>query len=869
MTTSSKSPSHSSSPDPNTDSSVYIQPDIRRGRISVQLDCPSNDPVPVSIPELDISESLSSGSNILSIAEFTSWSLEMPHLYALTAGEHPAVQFGMREFSLKEKRFFFNNRPLYIKGLDCTVLRHTEALSNAQYDAMTTFLNEVKSMGFNLIRIAVTGICSDLLSIADTIGLLVEVVLSTPDDIATIPSLRNHPSLVMWNALAMPDIDTQKLTLADPSRLYLYTNPHNATPQCIRPYRDDHERIELHTLAHRAPVDRLSRSYCEHLGSPSCLSFVSTLEAGSMDPSPDFAERTDTALQSRDLTRVVADAQSLNEQIRSLRNASLVTRLDALRANPAIAGYCISLYNTTTPTPPKLSETLMEMSSLKSIGVAQAAVRPLIHMQQHNLTPRQETPIHVHFLNETKLEGRADLSLQVVGPTNQVLWKKKRGIHLPKSGKLLWEGSIAASGSPGLHRFIVRVIQNMKRIAESTVEFYVYPEAKPWEGTINVLDPHKRWTPILAERVAHIEYTAPIHIIPPLATSIRAYPDNELAHIMGQVQAGAVALIFQPPADWNDYARILDAALTATPSPCNTAFPAHAHYAKMHPVFDALPARSIMGTTYADLLPTSTFIETSDEDICGTYCASPTDDEDPQWSTDILVLPYGSGRLVFTTLPILEQLETNPVANHLLLNLLKHFSRRSIPSKKGTIQVNHTSVEWLRRERQENTQHWALIGMFPHDPTKSKGECFPPENTIDLEATYPGWYRAVSWKSHCPTSRDQYLVNLDHALGLDAQHDASTDYGVAYAYAEIIGDTRGEMRLVPQSSVPMEVYLNGALVHSPESEEEHAEVYLKLGKNTLLLKFYKQPGAFNFRLNIEEKGTPIRYRWWKPSNLSL
>ena len=217
-------------------------------------------------------------------------------------------------------------------------------------------------------------------------------------------------------------------------------------------------------------------------------------------------------------------------------------------------------------------------------------------------------------------------------------------------------------------------------------------------------------------------------------------------------------------------------------------------------------------------------------------------------------------------MPILEQLGRNPIADHLFTNLLKHFSRRSIPSKDATIQVHHASVEWLRHERQECTQNWALIGMFPHDPEASKPEVYPPEDGIDLTATYPGWYRAVNWKIHYPTSRNHYTIDLDDALGLDTQNEASSDYGIAYAYTEVIGDTRGEMRMIPECSVPIEIFLNGSLVYSSDSNENRPQVYLKLGKNTLLVKFRKQPGPFNFRLNFEEMTTPIRYRWWKPAN---
>ena len=865
MTTPSKS--HNSSPsDSSTDSAVYIQPDIRRSRITVQLDSTIGTPISVSIPELDVSSEIDEKNNTVALDEFTPWSLETPQRYTLSADSIPTTLFGMREFTIKENRFFFNNRPLYIKGLDCTSLQHNAKLAETHLNALKAFLGELKTMGFNLIRITLSGMSGDLLNCADELGLLVEVALTKKSELDLLPELRNHPSLVIWNTLALDDLDREHAVNQDPSRLFFFSGDADNLPSYIRPFRTEAETLEVHTLAQTSPNDRLSRSYCEHLGSPSRFSYIHTLQAGAMDSDADFAASTDADLKARDLNRIVDSAQGLSEELRILRNATLISQLDGLRVNGNIAGYCICPFAPAQR--PTLSEAIAELASLHSIKVAQDAVRPLVHIQQHNLVPRQETPVRVHLLNESKLEGRADLSLQVVGPTNQVLWKKKRGVRLPKSGKLLWEGSIAASGSPGLHRFVVRVMQNMKRVAESSIDFYVYPEAQQWDGTINLLDPHKRWTSLCTERVVNLEYTAPIHVIPPIANTIRAYPDNELAHIMGQVKSGAVAIVFQPPKDWNDYANIIDTNLAATPAACNSAFTVQAHYAKTHPVFDGLPARCIMNATYGDVLPASTFVESSDEDISGTFCASPAKGDQLQWGNDILVVPHGDGRLVFTNMPIFDQLGINPVADLLFTNLLKHFSRRSFPSKDGSIQVNHTSVEWLRQERQEATQSWALIGMFPHDPEAPKAEVYPPEDEIDRNATYPGWYRALTWQPHHPTARDKYLVDMDEALGLNTQQGSSSDYGIAYAYAEIIGDSRGEMRMVPESSHPVEIYLNGTLVFGPESEESHPKIYLKLGKNTLLLKFRKQPGPFNFRLNLEEMSTPIRYRWWKAATQS-
>ena len=202
---------------------------------------------------------------------------------------------------------------------------------------------------------------------------------------------------------------------------------------------------------------------------------------------------------------------------------------------------------------------------------------------------------------------------------------------------------------------------------------------------------------------------------------------------------------------------------------------------------------------------------------------------------NILVKKYGSGRVVFISLPIMGQLGQDPVADHLFVNLIKHFVRRSVPSQEGSFAVHQRSVEWIRQQRQDFTQNWAILGMFPYTADTAKPPTYPPEESIDLDATYPGWYRALSWKSWFAIKKD----------------------------GEVIGETRGEMRLVLDRNTRMEVYMNASLVYSSESEDDDPSVYMKLGKNTVLVKLYKKPGPFTFKLDFVTKNEPVKFRWWK------
>ena len=181
---------------------------------------------------------------------------------------------------------------------------------------------------------------------------------------------------------------------------------------------------------------------------------------------------------------------------------------------------------------------------------------PLIFLSKANLHQREQTEVTVLLANDDNVVGAADLSLQVVGPTNQVLWKKKRSIKIPRHSGDLWSGAISASGSSGTHRFVVRLMQGMTVLAQAAEEFHVYEPASAAEDPVHLLDPHGDWHDKIAPHAKPDNILAPTHIIPPLANTIRAYPDNDLMQILAQVRGGAIAIFFGPPDDWNELAEV-------------------------------------------------------------------------------------------------------------------------------------------------------------------------------------------------------------------------------------------------------------------------------------------------------------------------
>ncbi len=126
---------------------------------------------------------------------------------------------------------------------------------------------------------------------------------------------------------------------------------------------------------------------------------------------------------------------------------------------------------------------------------------------------------------------------------------------------------------------------------QAGVELHVVDPAEPCNIEINVVDPQRQWLDRCTALAKTGSTHAPVHVVPPLANTIRAYPDNELAQVLAQVREGAVAIFFEPPDDWNDLADRVDPGIRATSKDSVGGFLGVYHYVKLHPVFDGLPAR--------------------------------------------------------------------------------------------------------------------------------------------------------------------------------------------------------------------------------------------------------------------------------------
>jgi len=139
-----------------------------------------------------------------------------------------------------------------------------------------------------------------------------------------------------------------------------------------------------------------------------------------------------------------------------------------------------------------------------------------------------------------------------------------------------------------------------------------------------------------------------------------------------RVQGGATAVFLSPEVlkKGDQSLGWLPLANKGTASPIRGWLYLKDEWAKRHPIFDGLPSGGLMDYTfYREIIPDTVLVgqDPPAEAVAGAIKAS------QDYSSGLMVAVYesGAGRFILNTLLIRENLGTNPVADRLLLNVIR------------------------------------------------------------------------------------------------------------------------------------------------------------------------------------------------------
>ncbi len=894
---------------------IQVRPDIRGKRVITNVYVNHRDCIlRTKIPELDVCIESKQPKLVMQLENFKTWGPNSPQLYTMqveyitdASSDFAEIKFGMRDFSINENQFTLNFKPFYVRAFHFDW--NIENLNTPLYsdDNLKDCFLKICKANFNLLLSYGQPLPDKIIRICDEIGIM----------IAETPSLQCDTNFKRWRELSQIEIEemldqrlnnpsfvwllleytsenfntssfVHRLRKIDRSRLIMLSPPSplfkNPSQYCI-PYNIEMSSIkQIWTKLQEYPHENM-QNFFEHIGNENTPNFIIQSQLNRTDfkiiNEKDTYEHYKAIIkkgfEERDLSLSLNSVENFLEQIQEIYMSNLQFCVTSLLQNSKIKGYCFHNIYKRNPFHLNESSNFLKISDelVAQLQKINDNCKLVISCDKTNILQDEETTVNIFFIPHNREIFRIEkgsnaiLSLHISSPSQQVLWKKKKELKLKKDNSTLWTGEISGSGKVGQHILIARLSLNNQTISETYQSFYVLPTPQPTNVPVEFIDIQKKFSKLCAPWVGKSISFSPIYIIPPIYNSVFSYPENEFVSMMEQVRHGAVGIIFSPPDDWNELIKIFPNCPQF--HSINLNYPnefLHFHYVKPHPLFLNLPNRCVIKQEYKNIIPTKIFLEKGDEDICGCLLFPKENDKEPFWGSDILVNRYGVGKLVFVNLRILENIPEDPVATHLLINMVNYFSRRAIPADKN-IPLLQNTLEHLRAQRNNRLRKWMVIGEFAIIEDKSEEKSsYPNVNSIDINSKYWGKYGEVEWKPYYTDREEKHLLDFHEALSLSLDpYYLFQDSGVAFAFAEFNYENKEEVIVQLETSNMFQLWLNNNKVlenlnYLSKVQIFESKVTLNKWKNSIFIKVIKEKGEHSFSINFyNNRRKPININW--------
>jgi hypothetical protein len=367
--------------------------------------------------------------------------------------------------------------------------------------------------------------------------------------------------------------------------------------------------------------------------------------------------------------------------------------LNAIRSNPHIVGHSMTCAIEEVMCGEGLTTLFRELKpgTIDAIFDGWAPLRWCLFAEPVHARRGDKIHLDATLANEGVLPpGEYPARFQVVGPnTTRILDREVNVKILPHDGKhelpfaqLCLTTDATIDGPSGKYRFLA-TFQRGAASAGGETEFYVTdPADMPAVETEVALwgDDPKLSCWLAAHHIPTRPYSSPAPMVREVILASRKPPAPGGAAAMAQLTrriATGSAVVFLAPEVFAKH----DQSTAWLPLAHKGALVQNVgwlylkdEWCKRHPIFEGLPAGGLMDYTYyRELIPDLLFQgqESPAEAVAGAIKAS------QDYSSGLMVAVYrlGAGSFIVNTLHIRDHLDTHPVAERLLRNMLRYASR--------------------------------------------------------------------------------------------------------------------------------------------------------------------------------------------------
>ena len=367
--------------------------------------------------------------------------------------------------------------------------------------------------------------------------------------------------------------------------------------------------------------------------------------------------------------------------------------IEALRLNPRIGGYCVHAFTDgdwiwgggvlDLFRNPKLT--------YQTIKKVQTPLYVAVRVEPSNLREGQAGKLRIDSVNDRD-EARGRLEWEIVAPGGGILLRERKEVSVPSGVSSLLNTALAGPAASGSYTARVRFVPELGQPFENERAFFCLAkkDLQPPDLPVAVIDPKQEIAPFLQSHGIPVRaFSGSEREMLPVLVATDA--PRESAALLDDIHRGAVGIFLKPPA-----APVTARVTNRRANPLLQAgFPLQLklrlargnwapvnHGVRPHPIFDGLPSGDFMGQVYLYICANQTLEGVKIPPIVGSLSYSSNGQIDRRnlnylgpgnvwWGADLAAVPFGKGRIVLSTLRLQENLETDPVAEKVLYNMIR------------------------------------------------------------------------------------------------------------------------------------------------------------------------------------------------------
>ncbi len=437
--------------------------------------------------------------------------------------------------------------------------------------------------------------------------------------------------------------------------------------------------MAAHDFGSRAVLDELSHEWRTYRGQV----FVSELGCGGLPDLDEvvagfgdqqhlrdaremraFRDSLQEGFVARGLDRVFGSVQGLVRASQELQAAGLRRQVESLLANRRVSGYCITQLNDLAW---EFHAGLLDhwRRPKRAYEAMKALQRPhcvILKAPSPVVTLGQRSDVALTLVNREPLQGAAQVQVAACRPGQAA--REWRSLETPSGAGIYDLGTVPAqtADTPGEWRVVARLVRGGEVLAESTEALLALPlvDLAPVPCVGQPLDGSPQATDASAEDLV-------------LVPSPRTLGASDWVGLLDGVAAGGTAII----GALHQRDELALCALKERGIPMRLHYGIGNwmgcyHWVPASRLFAGLPAGGLAGEAYVDVLPWYVMSELGGRVLAGCLRNTQTRHEPPAilWYSDIEVLPYGRGTLVFCQYRIFDKAHVHPLARALAANLI-------------------------------------------------------------------------------------------------------------------------------------------------------------------------------------------------------